>query len=104
MAERIEITKTKQNILKRRNIETDEDLLNVYPKAYMDFRTVYESVKITDANQTGCFIGIPDDLKRDFNILSQANIDALLVLIIYCCLVCGSRYSHTHLHYLCDSQ
>ena len=67
MAERIEITKTKQNILKRRNIETDEDLLNVYPKAYMDFRTVYESVKITDANQTGCFIGMPDDLKRDFN-------------------------------------
>lgn len=67
MAVKIETTKTKQNILKRRNIETDEDLLNVYPRLYMDFRTVYESVEIKNAGNTGCFIGTPDDLKRDFN-------------------------------------
>lgn len=49
----------KKNILAKRGINTEEDLLNFLPRDYIDFTHEYERIDRSLAGATGCFIGSP---------------------------------------------
>lgn len=63
----IETTTKKLNILSKHGINTNEDLLNLFPRCYKDFSKTYTEVFVELSGRTGCFIGEPYKLQKKFS-------------------------------------
>ena len=63
----LDIPTRKKNILAKKGIITDVDLLNLLPRDYIDFRNEYTSVSLALNTKTGCFIGKPYSLNVKYS-------------------------------------
>lgn len=102
----IETTTKKLNILAKHGINTNEDLLNLFPRSYKDFSKTYTEVFVELSGKTGCFIGEPYKLQKKFSngrsiitfkILSQNNCH------INCCII-GQNFMYNILDKMMEQE
>ncbi len=74
------LTKRQQEILAKRNLNTEDDFVRFFPRTYKDYSEVRKTLKEEDVGTTGCYVGVVAKPKKGYASTGTGYISFKLVL------------------------